>query len=77
MKDKLPFINETKEFFERFKLPYEYRNNFNGVCKFIPVDSESILYFNTRLNISVNVRFENSKIFSNKFFNFKTKFNEL
>lgn len=61
--NKKLFIEEVKDFFTRYKLPFEYRDNFDGKCSFISKETETILYYNSILDLSINIDFSNSIIF--------------
>ncbi len=52
------FINEAKDFFDKYKLEYEYRENKKGECSFISKDTIMLLYYNSSLDLSVNIEFE-------------------
>ncbi len=52
------FINEVKDFFTRYKLPFEYRDNSDGICTLISKETKTILYYNSILDLSINIHFE-------------------
>jgi hypothetical protein len=52
------FINEAKDFFAKNNLDYEYRENIDGVCKFISPETKTILFYAEELDLSINIHFE-------------------
>lgn len=68
-KNKILFIEEVKDFFTRYKLPFEHRNNLDEKCIFISKETETILYYNSNLDLSININFENSIVFKVEHYN--------